>query len=568
MIFNRTGIALFLVLFPLLVNAQNGRLSEKDVQRQGMYIEANQQRLLGNYAKAIKIFEDLLIEEAENDALNYELARTYEAGDELQSAIYQAKIAVALQPDNEWYGVYLADLYQKTGQDNEAAEVYENLVNAYPDRESFFYKWAYFLVRANRASQALKVYETMEDRFGMSEELSRRKHTLYLGVGDFKKAEKELVKLVELFPYNTEYLHLLAGFYEQMHEDNKARAVYARIIELDPNDSRAAIAVTDYENPASNDVNYLRSLQAIFVKRDVSLDVKMVQLIPFIQKVADTGDQDLANAALSLTAILDEIHPGEAKVHAAIGDLYYYSDQKDLARTYYEKALQEDESVYQVWEQYLYTCLETNANDKLLSYSESALDVFPNQVKLYYLNAIGYSRKGESRSAIAALEQALLMTGRNLALQLQVYHLLGKSYQEIGNYDRSGDAYSRALELDPNSAAVLTDFSYMLAMRGVNLGKAKEMAARANEIFPNNAQAQHTYGWVLYRLQEYKAAKDWIGRALKLAPEDTMILEHYGDVLYQLNEQEAAIRNWEQAAAKGGGSELLDRKIADGKLYE
>ncbi|MBR9919752.1 MAG: tetratricopeptide repeat protein [Bacteroidetes bacterium] len=564
-----TGLALvLLVLLPLFAEAQDDRLSEQDINRQALYIEANQHRILGNYAKAIKIFEDLLVEEASNPALNYELARTYESVDKLQAAIDQVRIAADLEPENQWYAVYLGDLYQKTGQDKQAAGVYENLADAHPESEDYYYKWAYFLVRANESAKALKVYEIMEKRFGMSEELTRRKHTLYLGIGDFKKAEKELVNLVEAFPQHIEYLHLLAGFYDQMQEEKKALEVYKNILQIDPGDTKAAIAVAREGTPGNDDVNYLRSLQAVFVKADVELDAKMVQLIPYIQKVADTGDQELAAAVLNLLQILDEVHPREAKVYAGTADTYYYSGDKEKAVTYYAKAIQEDESVYEIWEQYLISCLETGNMETLLDASESALDVFPNQAMIFYLNGLAYYNTGNATNAISSLEQALMMTGRNLPLRFKVYHLLGMAYQTIDRPKRSGNAYSKALELDPDAAEVLTDYSYLLALEGDDLAKAKEMAGRANEITPNNPQAQHTYGWVLYRLEKYKAARDWIGRAVEQLPEASIVLEHYGDVLYQLGESEAAISFWERASLNGGGSEFLERKIADGKLYE
>jgi tetratricopeptide (TPR) repeat protein len=564
----KTVLALALLLCTTVLGAQDDRYTEKEMKRQAQYIEANREKLLGNYAKAIPLFEDLLINDPENSALHYELARSYQAIDELQRAIDLARKATELEPTNEWYAVYLADLFQATGQDNQASEVYQQLVDLNPDNEDYYYKWAYFLVRANKASQALKVYENMEKRFGMNEELTRRKHTLYLGIGDFKKAEQELVNLVEAFPQSTEFLHLLAGFYEQMDESRKALKVYEQILVIDPSDSKAVIALTEQNSPNTEDINYLRSLAAVFVKQDVELDVKMVQLLPYIQRVAETGDPEMANASLELCQILESVHPGEAKVYAAMGDLSYYSGDLPRALEGYEKALAEEESVYLVWEQFLQVCAEIGDTDKLVEYSEASLDVFPNQAMLYYFNGLGYFRQGDPQQAVASLEQALLMTGRNLPLKFQVYHLLGQTYAAVGNQSRSNDAFSRALELNPNAPEVLNDFSYALAMQGEELGKAKEMAARANELRPNLSTYQHTYGWVLYRLQEYRAARDWLNKALEQEPDNPVILEHQGDVHFQLGLVDEAIGFWEQAAENGGTSDLLDRKIADRKLYE
>ena len=564
----KKGSILILLLLATSLSAQDDRYSEQDVQRQAQFIEANRERILGNYAKAIQLFENLADNEPNNPAILYELGRSYHAIDEQQRAIDLIVRAVALDPDNEWYAVYLADLYQATGQDNNASDVYEDLVGIRPEREDYYYKWAYFLVRANKASQALKVYQTMEKTFGLSEELSRRKHTLYLGIGDFRKAEQELINLVDAFPESIDYLHLLAGFYDQMEQPEKALDVYRRIQQLDPSDSKAAIALSGQLQEGNDDINYLRSLAGVFVKPEVELDAKMVQLIPFIQKVADTGDQEMATVGLELCKILNEVHPSEAKVYAATADLHLYSGDPAQALEFYERALKEDESVYQIWEQFLLLCAELNETEKLITYSESALDVFPNQAMLYYFNGLGYSRSGDPEMAVSTLEQAVLMAGRNLPLKFELYSLLGDTYADVENFSRSDDAYSRALELNPNAAKVLRSFSYSLAERAQDLGKAKDMAARANELQPNKAPYLHTYGWVLYRLKEYRAARDWISRALDLDPTNAIILEHQGDIHYQLGLIDEAMEFWQRAADEGGASDLLDRKIADRKLYE
>ena len=95
------------------------------------------------------------------------------------------------------------------------------------------------------------------------------------------------------------------------------------------------------------------------------------------------------------------------------------------------------------------------------------------------------------------------------------------------------------------------------------------MAALANDILPKQAEYLFTYGWVLYQMKDYKKAREWMEKALRNGGDkDPRMLEHYGDVLYQLNETAQAIEYWRQARQQGSDSELLEKKIADKKLYE
>jgi hypothetical protein len=45
-------------------------------------------------------------------------------------------------------------------------------------------------------------------------------------------------------------------------------------------------------------------------------------------------------------------------------------------------------------------------------------------------------------------------------------------------------------------------------------------------------------------------------------------MEHYGDILYKLGDPNMALEYWLKAKAKGTGSVLLEKKIAEKKLYE
>ena len=44
--------------------------------------------------------------------------------------------------------------------------------------------------------------------------------------------------------------------------------------------------------------------------------------------------------------------------------------------------------------------------------------------------------------------------------------------------------------------------------------------------------------------------------------------EHYGDILYRLGEVDQAVKQWEKARSLNDKLDLIDKKIADRKLYE
>lgn len=563
-------IALFVTLWTSLAGFAQ-QVDEKEVQLQEKFIDASREHILGNYEKAATIYEGILKDDPTNHAVAYELSRIYDTRDDAEKSLRYIKQAIANAPTNDWYRRFLADVYQKQGKNVEAAQLYEELAKKEPNNEYFYQRWAYFLVKANDINKALKVYDELEKRTGVNEEIVRRKHALYVGTGNNKKAAEELEHLIAAYPGTTEYYHLLASFYEQIGEPNLASQVYKRVLKITPEDARAAMALTPKSPNAgqNGDIQYIESLRPIFEKSDVNIDLKISKLLPFITKVADTGDKNLATAVLQLTQVLETVHADDAKGFAASGDLLYYSGEPMKALEKYKKTLELDDTVFLVWEQVLHIYLEAKDFTNLRKTSDEALDLFPNKAFVYYVNGVANDELNRQEDALKALEQARLMVGNNAKLLSEIHIRKGLIYSSLKQNDKSNVAFEDALKLNPKAPETLSTYAYSLATRGENLEKAKTMSKQANDLVPNNAQYQATYGWVMYKSKDYKEAKEWLGRAVANGGEnDSVILEHYGDVLFQMNDTAGALQNWTKAQEKGGASEFLDKKIADRRLYE
>ncbi|MEM9991696.1 MAG: tetratricopeptide repeat protein [Bacteroidota bacterium] len=197
--------------------------SEFEVSLQGEFIDASREKLLGNYEKAADAYKAIVRKDRSKHAAHYELARVYaklDRDDEAQKAI---KEAIALESENIWYQFFQAELFEKMSDDRRAAAVYADLVRRYPKNEKYYFKQAFYLVRARDIDEAIDVYDALEKKVGLTEEIVRRKHTLYMGAGDLKKAAKELERLTTAFPKQLDYQHLLATFYLQIEQGDKAK---------------------------------------------------------------------------------------------------------------------------------------------------------------------------------------------------------------------------------------------------------------------------------------------------------------------------------------------------------
>ncbi|NNE30285.1 MAG: tetratricopeptide repeat protein, partial [Saprospiraceae bacterium] len=175
---------------------QEGRVTEAEINVQKTFIEANREKILGNYEEAANLFREVLAENARNGAAAYELARVYDVLERNKEALESVKLAVSIEPLNSWYQTFLADLYEDGRQYGLAAEVYENLIQIYPDQHYYYYKQAFYLVKNQDVTKAIKVYNQLEEIIGITQDLTGKKFRLYLALGNTKKATGELKKLV------------------------------------------------------------------------------------------------------------------------------------------------------------------------------------------------------------------------------------------------------------------------------------------------------------------------------------------------------------------------------------
>src|SRR5205823_2812307 len=83
------------------------------------------------------------------------------------------------------------------------------------------------------------------------------------------------------------------------------------------------------------------------------------------------------------------------------------------------------------------------------------------------------------------------------------YSNLGDVYNKLKNYAESDKYFGKALEVDPNEPTVLNNYAYYLSVRNEQLEKAETMSKKSNELTPNSASYEDTYGWILFRQAKY-----------------------------------------------------------------
>jgi len=301
----RTALLLCLYFLTVPMFAQGEAPTVTSIKQQTSFIEAKREALLGKTEKAVGMFKELVEASPDMDAAQFELGRLQFAAGNTEDAIDHLKLAYGKRP-NEVYASFLAELYQASGRHKEGADLYGELIKKNPAEADYYLERAAFLVRAQDLKAAINTYNQLENKIGVNIELARLKHSLYLGQGDRKRAEKELTALVASQPGNLRFRHMLAGYYTSQQETGKAKKAYEEILRLQPADVRAQLALQDVA-PARSSGNDAE-LMALFGRADVGIDLKVGKLLPLVNEVAQTQDAGKGKRAVMLAAELRRVH--------------------------------------------------------------------------------------------------------------------------------------------------------------------------------------------------------------------------------------------------------------------
>jgi len=530
-----------------------------------LFFSAERSKMLGDYRTAITQFSDYLRLKRNNPTAYYELARLFIEVRNPQYALGFARRAVGLDDENKWFQITLADAFGVSSMFDSAALVYDRLAQRYPENDEYLYNKGMFLSKAEKYDGALEVFDSLESRVGLVEELAFQKQRLYLKLNRMEDAAAEIHKLINQSPDEVRYYLILGDIYNSNDRVEEATAIYNEALERDPANPRALIALSGFAKKAGNDSLYWSYLTRAFANPDYSIDEKVAYVYPYLQM--QRLDSTKLREGLELAKLVIDAHPEEAKAFALCADMYSQAGMLDSALIDYNKAVTLDSTRFTVWYQLMWIYSRKEDANNLLRVSAVVSERFPKEFMGHYFKGVANFLLQNYPSAIDALNVALVTSTVNgdKNTRADVYSLLGDAYHATGQHPQSDSSYDKALSLKPDDALVLNNFSYYLSLRGEQLEKAESMSKRSLELEPESANFMDTYAWILFRMARYDQAKVWMEKALQTedAKDNPNMLEHYGDILFNLHEVDKALEYWQLAKQKGANSVGLARKIAE-----
>ena len=540
--------------------------SEQDPSKFTFYfIDGCKERMKGNIETAENLFKECLKIDPTSAAVKYELGNIYRFNGLYDTALEYGKSCANDEPKNEWYQLLYIECLHNKRQYLQAADVYARLIKNYPNRPEFYEGLAAEYMYGGSYEKSYKTYDDLEKKFGQNEAFTLNKIKLLRQLKKNNEAEIEFKKLIQSNTSEAKYYTYLAEFYQETNQNDKAMDTYKEILKVDPKNPMVHLALADYYKAQNDKENFYKEIKIAFENPDLDVDTKITILKSYyeLSEINDTYKKQ----AQELCDITLKLHSTVADVHSMYGDFLFKDKKTKEAQAEYISATKIEKSNFAIWSQLMFIDSELNDYTNLESHSAEAMELFPNNPISHYFNGVASIQLKKYDIAIKSLEDGIEFVYDNKPLLLGYYTSLGNAYNAIKNYTKSDKAYDDALKVNPDDAETLNNYAYFLSLRKEKLEKAEKFSRRSNELSPNNRSFIDTYGWILYQQAKYKEAEEWLNRAVRMGPKSS-ISEHYGDVLYKLDRKEEALKYWQEAKTAGGGSELLDKKIADKKLND
>lgn len=531
------------------------------------FFEASKQKMLGNLDEAATLFHECIKIDGTHATSYFELANILYKKQNLSDALPFASKARQLDPNNEWYNLFEADILINLGDAQNALSIYQALIKRYPDKIEYNYEIANAYLMLGRVDDAIKVYDKMEAVMGVNEELSIQKEKLYLEQNKLKEAVAELEKLIAAFPGEQRYLGMLAEVYIANDMAEKAYLVYERMLKNDANDPILRLNLANYFKQKGDYERSFAELKLAFSNPDLNIDQKIQVLVSYYSLT--DSDKRLLPQAFELLELTTQAHPTDAKGHAMKADFLYREKRLQESREAFYNTVKLDSSRFPVWSQLVQVSYEMADHKAMQRDSETALALFPNQGILYLFNGIALNAQKKHKEAVSILTQGELFVKSETYLYVQLMSVLADAYNDQRKFVEADEAFEKALKRDPVNALILNNYSYFLSLRKEKLDKAEEMSKRSNILRSGQPSYQDTYAWILYQKGNYTEALEWIDKALLSGGSTSgTIVEHRGDILFRLGRKDEAMTEWKKAKVLGDFSNELENKLSTGQLLE
>lgn len=254
--------------------------------------------------------------------------------------------------------------------------------------------------------------------------------------------------------------------------------------------------------------------------RPVSLAVMdiYVEAGYFYRTINDTGKaRTTYQSAMELANRLIVQYPDDPGVFLILAEAHYGLGHRREALQYFEKSLKQVKDDPSQCEVVLNRATRVGTHDDIIVWAKRKVVEWPDWISLRLLIANMYLEKGRLADQIQELEAARLLA-KEKSQCITIDKKLAESYIREGHNDKAIQAYRRVLEWSPEDVNALNNLAYLLMGQPGGGAEAVELAKRAYELSPADADIMDTYAETLilqHTPEAYDKAKTILNQAIQ-----------------------------------------------------
>lgn len=465
----------------------DAQIVDRELNREDLFLNAKKEYLVERYDKALEILQKLYKQDRTNPTVNFEMAKIYDALGNYEQSEKHYLASLENDFENEWIlRSYILHL-EKRERNEDALKYLRKIIKLSPKDKSLYLKLADKLAALGRINEIPSVFTNLIENTCKCRENYELLLDAYIAADDHEKAMELFEKLLAESPKEVKYLKKKAQYHALRRETELAEDLYRKILLLNPDDTEANLFILNKSNGEDQNA-YLRSLLPIIKNKSISIDIKVKELMPYVENLAKGANDDLREALMTVGEQLTLTHPDEAKAWAIAGDIFINAGATESAVKKYEKTIQLNPRNFLVWEQLMYGIYELSDYEKLKTIASDAIDRFPNQAICYFFASMAYMRLKEYSKAQILLDEALEVLPLNDMQLSNFYAIKATISAYTGDENTSKKWFSEALSSSMQKNPLVFELLGDVEFSKGDLQKAKANWEKALILQPNNKQ--------------------------------------------------------------------------------
>ncbi|HTV59925.1 MAG TPA: tetratricopeptide repeat protein [Verrucomicrobiae bacterium] len=506
--------------------------------------------------------------------------------DDISKAIEQFAAIQKLQPYDVSSALWLARLYRFENRHEEAEKVLRGVLQRNPDSEQALEQLSQLLIDGGRSQEAIQLLQ-QSTADGASPEVYDLLGDAYSQAKDYPNAEKAYQQAVAEDPDEPSHRHGLAEALSAQDKYAAAIEQYKKLVELEPGTAEDYLRLGQLYRRLGQYDQAESSLQRAKQLAPDSLEVLYSEALLYEdQGRYDESEKILTDAISGLKSQSSgEENPNAISIlDEQLGRVYLEQGNYTAAISTYQQMSQLGPDAEKRAQMLLIDAYRQSHNlDEAIEVTRKAIAQNPKDQNLVVTLAMLYGEKGDADSGTKVLTPLLQGTSADLDIYLDLaqvqergkkydeaaqsankalalakdspdkvsaYFMLGAICEQQKLYDQAEEQFQKALALDPNNAAVLNYYGYMLADRGLRLPEATSMIQRAVSQEPSNGAYLDSLGWAFYKQNKLTQAEEYLLKAVARESHDPTILGHLGDTYLKLGQTDQAAEVYERALAE------------------